>query len=151
MTSLLPIDSDTLVYGSSDGGQTVRTDDVKFNQMMKQVGNILNLKVCSRGSSRKKRKKRKCESEKRRERIEGEEGEKRRREQAQINLILVACCHCSLITLVLITRLSALVLTWKVTEEETEGTIIIIIVIIIVNSVVLLSYSLLLFCRTHKA
>lgn len=43
-SSLLPISKDTLVYGSSDGGRTVRADVPELNQLMEKVAQILNLK-----------------------------------------------------------------------------------------------------------
>eukprot|EP01132_Coremiostelium_polycephalum_P007447 gene7447-9152_t len=42
--SLLPINSDTIVYGSSDGGITVHCENEQFNEKMKDAARILNLK-----------------------------------------------------------------------------------------------------------
>ncbi|EGG19006.1 Histidine kinase A [Cavenderia fasciculata] len=42
--SLLPINSETIVYGSSDGGITVHSEDPGFNEKMKQSAQALNLK-----------------------------------------------------------------------------------------------------------
>ncbi|KAF2073114.1 hypothetical protein CYY_005583 [Polysphondylium violaceum] len=42
--SLLPINSDTIVYGSSDGGISVHNTNLEFNQKMKESAKILNLK-----------------------------------------------------------------------------------------------------------
>ncbi|EFA85283.1 Histidine kinase A [Heterostelium album PN500] len=42
--SLLPITGETIVYGSSDGGITVHSDNELFNQKMKKSASILNIK-----------------------------------------------------------------------------------------------------------
>jgi len=42
--SLLPINSDTIVYGSSDGGISVHNTNMEFNHKMKESAKILNLK-----------------------------------------------------------------------------------------------------------
>ncbi|GAM25977.1 hypothetical protein SAMD00019534_091520 [Acytostelium subglobosum LB1] len=42
--SLLPIKKETLVYGSSDGGNTVHDDVEEVNEMMEQVGKKMNLR-----------------------------------------------------------------------------------------------------------
>jgi hypothetical protein len=42
--SLLPISSKTLVYGSADGGRTVHNSNETMNNIMKQMGKMLNLK-----------------------------------------------------------------------------------------------------------
>jgi len=42
--ALLPIDRDTIVYGSSDGGQHVHADDPEMNAKMKAIGDQLNLR-----------------------------------------------------------------------------------------------------------
>jgi hypothetical protein len=42
--SVLPIDSDSLVYGSADGGRCVQKRDPKINAMMQEAGRQLNLK-----------------------------------------------------------------------------------------------------------
>ena len=43
-TSKLPINDKTLIYGSSDGGKTVVASNPEFNQIMKGVGEQLNLR-----------------------------------------------------------------------------------------------------------
>ena len=42
--SILPLNSSSLIYGSSDAGNTVHTDDPAFNALMEQIGGRLNLK-----------------------------------------------------------------------------------------------------------
>jgi hypothetical protein len=42
--SFLPIYADTLVYGSADGGKTIHNDSKTMNNLMKKVGEKLNLK-----------------------------------------------------------------------------------------------------------
>ena len=42
--SILPVSKDTLIYGSADGGETVKTSDEKFNCFMDKLGSELNLK-----------------------------------------------------------------------------------------------------------
>jgi hypothetical protein len=42
--SLLPISKETIIYGSSDAGQTVHASDPGFNQRMAQAAHVLNLK-----------------------------------------------------------------------------------------------------------
>src|SRR5690554_6514123 len=49
--SLLPIDANTLCYGSSDGGRSVETSDPQLNRLMKEAGTILNLKEHAVGPS----------------------------------------------------------------------------------------------------
>ena len=41
--ALLPIDSNTLVYGSDDCGKNIRTSDPEVNMLMRQLGVTLNL------------------------------------------------------------------------------------------------------------
>jgi hypothetical protein len=41
--SVLPISSETLVYGSSDGGRTIHTDDQFVNSTMQSIGEMLNI------------------------------------------------------------------------------------------------------------
>ncbi|PRP83038.1 hypothetical protein PROFUN_09893 [Planoprotostelium fungivorum] len=48
--AILPIDQDTLVYGSGDAGMTVRAVDVEMNEKMKQVAQRLNLRGHVTGS-----------------------------------------------------------------------------------------------------
>ena len=45
---LLPIDNDTLVYGTNDGGLTVHNKDLELSLCMKRAAKILNLQshVC---------------------------------------------------------------------------------------------------------
>ena len=47
-TSLLPIGSGSLVYGSCDGGITVLAEDTMFNDLMKEAAKKLNIKVRGR-------------------------------------------------------------------------------------------------------
>ena len=42
--SVLPIDGNSLVYGSADGGRTVRKENYAINKLMKDAGKLLNLK-----------------------------------------------------------------------------------------------------------
>jgi hypothetical protein len=42
--SLLPIDDTTLVYGSADGGLTVKADNQEMNEMMEMAGKMMRLK-----------------------------------------------------------------------------------------------------------
>ncbi|GAM20836.1 hypothetical protein SAMD00019534_040110 [Acytostelium subglobosum LB1] len=42
--SLLPISGETIVYGSSDGGITVHSDNTSFNEKMEKSAQILNIK-----------------------------------------------------------------------------------------------------------
>tara|TARA_R110002050_G_scaffold263250_1_gene403711 strand:- start:1097 stop:2467 length:1371 start_codon:yes stop_codon:yes gene_type:complete len=42
--SVLPIDQSTLVYGSDDGGMSVRNLDPEVNEVMKDAGRLLNLR-----------------------------------------------------------------------------------------------------------
>ena len=42
---LLPINSETLIYGSADAGKTVHADIEEVNSKMEKLGRILNLKV----------------------------------------------------------------------------------------------------------
>mmetsp|Transcript_17467 Transcript_17467/g.52245 ORF Transcript_17467/g.52245 Transcript_17467/m.52245 type:complete len:1232 (+) Transcript_17467:129-3824(+) len=53
--SVLPINNDTIVYGTADGGRTVHASDPDFFAKMRQAGQQLNLcdHVCGRGSTRK--------------------------------------------------------------------------------------------------
>jgi hypothetical protein len=41
--TLLPINSQTLLYGSSDAGLTIHTEDARLNALMAQLGSKLNL------------------------------------------------------------------------------------------------------------
>lgn len=43
--SVLPINPDTIVYGSADQGKTIHNDDAKIDQQMQAAAKILNLKV----------------------------------------------------------------------------------------------------------
>jgi hypothetical protein len=47
-TSLLPIEKDTIIYGSNDGGIEVHCDVEEVNQVMEQVGKTLN--ICEHGT-----------------------------------------------------------------------------------------------------
>ncbi len=49
--SRLPISSDTLVYGSSDQGRTVRASDPDFNAMMRAACSQLNLAAHASGNA----------------------------------------------------------------------------------------------------
>ncbi|KYQ96645.1 hypothetical protein DLAC_03928 [Tieghemostelium lacteum] len=49
--SLLPINKTTLVYGSSDGGSTVRQDRVEINEAMERLGRSMNLQAHFVGQS----------------------------------------------------------------------------------------------------
>lgn len=42
--TILPIDKDTLVYGSMDFGNTVYTSNEQFNRIMEECGKRMNLK-----------------------------------------------------------------------------------------------------------
>lgn len=42
-SSIIPINQNTLVYGSANGGRTVQKSDPKLNEMMKSLGEKLNL------------------------------------------------------------------------------------------------------------
>jgi hypothetical protein len=42
--ALLPITKESIIYGSSDAGQTVHNDDIVFNDKMAQIAALLNLK-----------------------------------------------------------------------------------------------------------
>ena len=42
--SILPIDKETLIYGSNDAGKTVLATNPEVNKRMQTVGNKLNLK-----------------------------------------------------------------------------------------------------------
>lgn len=44
-TTKLPIGGTSLIYGSADGGITVRSENATMNQMMKQAATILNIKA----------------------------------------------------------------------------------------------------------
>jgi len=46
--SLLPIDKNSIVYGSSDAGKTVHATRQEFNQSMSDAAAALNLKVISK-------------------------------------------------------------------------------------------------------
>jgi hypothetical protein len=50
--SVLNINADTLCYGSSDGGRTIRADNEALNQKMKTAASILNLAEHSVGSEK---------------------------------------------------------------------------------------------------
>ena len=41
---MLPLDANSLIYGSGDGAKTIKKEDKNFNKLMKQVGAKLNLK-----------------------------------------------------------------------------------------------------------
>eukprot|EP00029_Vermamoeba_vermiformis_P012721 TRINITY_DN765_c0_g1_i1.p1 TRINITY_DN765_c0_g1~~TRINITY_DN765_c0_g1_i1.p1 ORF type:complete len:2045 (-),score=399.74 TRINITY_DN765_c0_g1_i1:745-6357(-) len=43
-TSMLPLDANSLIYGSGDGAKTIKKEDKTFSKLMKQVGAKLNLK-----------------------------------------------------------------------------------------------------------
>lgn len=41
---MLPLDANSLIYGSGDGAKTIKKEDKTFSKLMKQVGATLNLK-----------------------------------------------------------------------------------------------------------
>ncbi len=41
---MLPLDANSLIYGSGDGAKTIKKEDKTFSKLMKQVGAKLNLK-----------------------------------------------------------------------------------------------------------
>lgn len=51
ITSIFLKDETTLVYGSNDGGRTVKDESEPFREMMEQVGQFLNLKKHQIGNS----------------------------------------------------------------------------------------------------
>jgi hypothetical protein len=42
--SIVPVDKNTLLYGSSDGGRTIHADDPILNAKMETAAKILNIK-----------------------------------------------------------------------------------------------------------
>lgn len=51
VTSILPVSSSTLIYGSSDGGKTIHNKSADFHELMKQICTMLNLKGHTVGRS----------------------------------------------------------------------------------------------------
>jgi hypothetical protein len=43
-TTRLPINKETLKYGSGDGGQTIHKDDKRLNRLMKRAAKTINIK-----------------------------------------------------------------------------------------------------------